>query len=115
FIALNDKTVDTIDSQEMLLSQVIAMSHGEENKKYPYKSIKGNNPCSIIQLNSLKLKNLGFLIALYEHKVFIEACILGIDPFDQWGVQLGKKLALKVKTDKDFLKDNFSSSLHPKA
>jgi len=115
FIGLNDKTVDSIDSQEMLLSQVIAMSHGEEDIKNPYKSIKGNNPCSIIQLNSLKLKNLGFLIALYEHKVFIEACILGIDPFDQWGVQLGKKLALKVKTDKDFLKDNFSSSLHPKA
>jgi len=115
FIGLNDKTVDTIDSQEMLLSQVIAMSHGEEDKKHPYKSIKGNNPCSIIQLNSLKLKNLGFLIALYEHKVFIEACILGIDPFDQWGVQLGKKLALEVKTNKDFLKDNFSSSLHPKA
>ena len=39
FIGLNDKTVDTIDSQEMLLSQVIAMSHGEEDKKYPYKSV----------------------------------------------------------------------------
>jgi glucose-6-phosphate isomerase len=91
------------------------MSHGEEDIKNPYKSIKGNNPCSIIQLNSLGLKNLGFLIALYEHKVFIEATILGIDPFDQWGVQLGKKLALKVKTDKDFLKENFSLSLHPKA
>ena len=115
FIGLNDKTVNAIDSQEMLLSQVIAMSHGEEDKKHPYKSIKGNNPCSIIQLNSLKLKNLGFLIALYEHKVFIESCILGIDPFDQWGVQLGKKLALEVKANKDFLKDNFSSSLHPKA
>jgi glucose-6-phosphate isomerase len=115
FIGLNDKSADSIDSQEMLLSQVIAMSHGEKDIKNPYKSVKGNNPCSIIQLNSLKLKNLGFLIALYEHKVFIEACILGIDPFDQWGVQLGKKLALEVKTNKDFLKDNFSSSLHPKA
>ena len=115
FIGLNDKSADSIDSQEMLLSQVIAMSHGEEDIKNPYKSIKGNNPCSIIQLNSLKLKNLGFLIALYEHKVFIEASILGIDPFDQWGVQLGKKLALEVKTNEDFLKDNFSSSLHPKA
>ena len=115
FIGLNDKLADSIDSQEMLLSQVIAMSHGEKDTKNPYKSVKGNNPCSIIQLNSLKLKNLGFLIALYEHKVFIEACILGIDPFDQWGVQLGKKLALEVKTNKDFLKDNFASSLHPKA
>ena len=115
FIGLNDKSADSIDSQEMLLSQVIAMRYGEKDIKNPYKSIKGNNPCSIIQLNSLKLKNLGFLIALYEHKVFIEACILGIDPFDQWGVQLGKKLALEVKANKDFLKDNFASSLHPKA
>lgn len=115
FIGLNDKSADSIDSQEMLLSQVIAMSHGEKDIKNPYKSVKGNNPCSIIQLNSLKLKNLGFLIALYEHKVFIEACILGIDPFDQWGVQLGKKLALEVKNNKNLLKDNFSSSLHPKA
>ena len=37
-------------------------------------------------------------MALYEHKIFIEALILGIDPFDQWGVQLGKKFASDVKT-----------------
>ena len=91
------------------------MSHGKEDKEDPYKSVRGNNPCSILTLNSLDLKSLGFLLAIYEHKVFIEASILGIDPFDQWGVQLGKKLALEVKTNKDFLKDYFSFSLHPKA
>ena len=42
------------------------------------------------------LKNLGFLIALYEHKVFVQAIIWGINPFDQWGVEWGKELAAQV-------------------
>ena len=115
FIGLNSGEKESLDSYEMLLSQVLAMSHGKEDKEDPYKSVRGNNPCSILKLNSLDLKGLGFLLAIYEHKVFIEASILGIDPFDQWGVQLGKKLALEVQTNKDFLKEYFSSSLHPKA
>ena len=115
FIGLNDATNDFIDSQEMLLSQVIAMSQGEEDQANPYKSIQGNNPCSVIQLKSLRLKNLGFLIALYEHKVFIESLILGVDPFDQWGVQLGKRLALDIKKDKKILTDFFDATFLPKS
>ena len=61
------------------------------------------------------LKGLGFLLAIYEHKVFIEASILGIDPFDQWGVQLGKKLALEAKSNKEFLEDYFSETFLPKS
>lgn len=115
FIGLNNGEKETVDSYEMLLSQVLAMTHGKEDKHSPYKSVKGNNPCSILQLKSIDLKSLGFLLAIYEHKVFIEASILGLDPFDQWGVQLGKKLAFEVKANKEILKDNFSSSLHPKS
>lgn len=115
FIGLNNGEKNFIDSYEMLLSQVLAMCHGKRDKENPFKSVRGNNPCSILQLNSLDLKSLGFLLALYEHKIFIEASILGIDPFDQWGVQLGKELALEAKNNKKFLKDNFSSSLHPKS
>ena len=66
-------------------------------------------------MNSIDLKGLGFLLAIYEHKVFIEAFILGIDPFDQWGVELGKKLALESKSNKNFFTDKFSSSLYPKS
>ena len=84
-------------------------------KDNPFKTIKGNNPCSILKLNSIDLKSLGFLLAIYEHKVFTEASILGIDPFDQWGVQLGKKIASEAKNSKEFLKVNFSKSLHPKS
>tara|TARA_A100000164_G_scaffold373082_1_gene403520 strand:- start:1592 stop:3073 length:1482 start_codon:yes stop_codon:yes gene_type:complete len=115
FIGLNCKEIDTLDSHEMLLAQVLALTHGKEDKDNPFKSIRGNNPCSILQLNSINLKSLGFLLAIYEHKVFIEASILGIDPFDQWGVQLGKELALEAKSDLKFLKDNFSLSLQPKS
>ena len=114
FIGLNSGEKEARDSYEMLLSQVLAMSYGKEDKDSPYKSVRGNNPCSIFQLNSLDLKGLGFLLAMYEHKVFIEASILGIDPFDQWGVSLGKNLVSEAKSNKEFLKDNFSSSLHPK-
>ena len=115
FIGVNNEENESVDSYEMLLSQVLAMTHGKEDKESPFKSIKGNNPCSILQLHNIDLKSLGFLLAIYEHKVFIEASIIGIDPFDQWGVQLGKELALELRSDKRLLKDNFSSSLHPKS
>jgi len=115
FIGVNEASEEVIDSYEMLLSQVLAMTFGREYKESPFKTVKGNNPCSILQLNSLDLKSLGFLLAIYEHKVFIEASILGIDPFDQWGVQLGKKIALETKNNKEFLKDNFSKSILPKS
>jgi len=113
FIGINDGKSGTKDSQEMLLSQVIAMTHGENSDEKHFKSVKGNNPCSIIQLNACDMKNLGFLLAIYEHKTFIEALILGIDPFDQWGVQLGKNLINNVKSNKDFLKGHFSSDFIP--
>lgn len=115
FIGINDGNRDTLDSHEMLLSQVLAMTLGHQDKTNPYKTIRGNNPCSILQLDTLDLKSLGFLLALYEHKVFIEALILGVDSFDQWGVQLGKKLALNAKSNKGFLQGFYSSLLLPKS
>jgi len=53
----------------------------------------GNRPSSTIRFDKLSPEVLGQLIALYEHKVFVEGVIWGIDSFDQWGVELGKKLA----------------------
>ena len=111
FIGINDCDDSTLDSHQMLLSQVLAMTYGLDDRTNPYKSVRGNNPCSILQLDNLDLKSLGFLLALYEHKIFIEALILGIDPFDQWGVQLGKKLASDAKSNQEFLKEYFSSSV----
>jgi len=114
FIGFN-KDKQSKDSYQMMLSQVLAMTLGENNKKEPHKSVRGNNPCSVIQLHSLDLKTLGFLIALYEHKVFFEGLILGVNSFDQWGVQLGKKLAKSSEENSKFLSNYFSSELLPKS
>ena len=59
----------------------------------PHKLHPGNRPSSIILFPRLGPKTLGRLIALYEHKVFTQSVIWGINAFDQWGVELGKKLA----------------------
>ena len=54
---------------------------------------EGNRPSNTIHFKTLTPEVLGQFIALYEHKVFVEGVIWGIDSFDQWGVELGKKLA----------------------
>jgi glucose-6-phosphate isomerase len=59
----------------------------------PYRVHAGNKASNLICYDELTPQVLGQLIALYEHKVFVEGVIWGIDSFDQWGVQLGKKLA----------------------
>jgi glucose-6-phosphate isomerase len=59
----------------------------------PHKVHLGNRPSSIILFPRLGPKTLGRLIALYEHKVYTQSVIWGINAFDQWGVELGKKLA----------------------
>jgi len=59
----------------------------------PHKAIPGNKPSSAIVLNKLTPEALGSLIAMYEHKVFVQSVIWNINPFDQWGVELGKQLA----------------------
>lgn len=55
-------------------------------------SIPGNKPTNILLLKQLTPQNLGALIALYEHKIFVQGVIWGINSFDQWGVELGKQL-----------------------
>ena len=60
-------------------------------------------------MDELTPKNLGRLIAMYEHKVFVMGVILGIDSFDQWGVELGKVLAKKILPE---LEDTKSTTSH---
>jgi glucose-6-phosphate isomerase len=57
---------------------------------------EGNRPTSVILADRLTPRVLGALVALYEHKVFVQGVIWGIDSFDQWGVELGKVLASKI-------------------
>ena len=65
----------------------------------PHKVMPGNRPVSVFMVEQLDPFTLGALIALYEHAVFVQGAIWGIDSFDQWGVELGKKVALGILAD----------------
>lgn len=65
----------------------------EIDRLVPHKVHEGNRPGSVILLPRLEPRSLGRLIAWYEHKVFVQSVIWDVNPFDQWGVELGKKLA----------------------
>lgn len=74
-------------SQALMVGWSAPDEEGHEERVCP-----GNRPSTTILLDSLNPENLGMLLALYEHKVFTQGIIWGINPFDQWGVELGKKL-----------------------
>jgi len=59
----------------------------------PYRACPGNRPSATILLDRLDPHSLGALVAFYEHRTFANAVLLGINPFDQFGVELGKRLA----------------------
>jgi len=94
---------DFIDfsSHEILTANLTAQAdalafgtHGTETP--PHKAYPGNRPSSILFLEKESPRNLGRLIALYEHKVFTQGVIWNINSFDQWGVELGKEIARKL-------------------
>jgi len=68
----------------------------ESRKLYPHKVFDGNRPTNSILFNKLTPGALGSLIAMYEHKIFVQGVIWNIFSFDQWGVELGKQLAKKI-------------------
>jgi glucose-6-phosphate isomerase len=62
----------------------------------PHKVIPGNRPSNTLVLERISPRRLGALVAMYEHKVFAQSAIWGINAFDQWGVELGKELGKSV-------------------
>ena len=62
----------------------------------PQKTFPGNRPSTSILYDRLTPRTLGALIALYEHKIFVQGVVWGVNSFDQWGVELGKQLATKI-------------------
>ncbi len=74
------------------LSQA-GLSDAALERLLPYKLFPGNQPSSTLLYRALDPHTLGMLIALYEHKVFVQSVIWNLNPFDQWGVELGKQLA----------------------
>ncbi|UIZ99541.1 glucose-6-phosphate isomerase [Acinetobacter johnsonii] len=93
-----------IEQHHLALSNCLAQSrllafgnkalNADELSQLPlYKQYEGNQPSSTLLLQELSPYSLGMLIALYEHKVFVQSVIWNINPFDQWGVEKGKEIA----------------------
>ena len=78
------------------LSQGMALMQGHADTQQPSRAIAGNKPSNTLLLSALTPYNLGSLLALYEHKVFVQSVIWDINAFDQWGVELGKRLSQDV-------------------
>jgi glucose-6-phosphate isomerase len=78
------------------LAQTEALMVGQTEGVPPHKVFHGNRPTNTILYEQLTPATLGALIALYEHKIFVQGAIWGINSFDQWGVELGKVLAKRI-------------------
>lgn len=85
------------DTQKELAQS--GLSSKEIEQLAGHRTFRGNSPSTSIWLDEMSPKILGALMALYEHKVFAQAAIWSINPFDQWGVELGKKIAQQLKND----------------
>ena len=72
------------------------MNEADVQRLAPHKVIPGNRPSNILVMNRIAPFELGALVALYEHKVFVQSAIWGINAFDQWGVELGKEMGKEV-------------------
>ncbi len=94
-----------------MLAQANAFMEGSQTggRLDPY-SCPGNRPSSVLLLDELTPKNLGALIALYEHKVFVQGVIWNINSFDQWGVELGKRIAGEISDRLDTQTQDFDAS-----
>jgi len=101
------------DQHDLLLANLIAQgealafgrdaaqlrAEGADPDQIPHRVCPGNRPTTTILLERLDPRNLGRLIALYEHSVFTQGTVFGIDSFDQWGVELGKVLAVRIEQE----------------
>ena len=97
--------IDFIDisSTEILSAnaraQADALAFGTDDPELPpHRQYPGNRPSSMLSLKGSNPRNLGRLIALYEHKVFVQGVVWNVNSFDQWGVELGKEMAKKLLT-----------------
>ena len=115
FIASLEPGEDLADHHFALLTNMLAqanafMNGNAKTGKPDHHSCPGNKPSNVILLDKLNPHNLGALIALYEHKIFVQGVIWNINSFDQFGVELGKKLAREISHDIAGQGDDFDAS-----
>jgi glucose-6-phosphate isomerase len=119
------------DHHDLLMSNVFAqaealafgrtkeevLAEGTAEAIAPHRVMPGNRPTNVILAEELTPRTLGVLVALYEHSVFTQGVVWGIDSFDQWGVELGKALAARIipelesETEPDLEHDSSTSAL----
>src|SRR5690606_24933862 len=103
FIAAVKTPYGNQTQQNMLLANFLAQSAalmgGRDNPDEPHRHFPGNRPSTTILLDALSPQTLGMLLALYEHKVFVQGMLWQINSFDQWGVELGKVLAKNLEPE----------------
>jgi glucose-6-phosphate isomerase len=71
-------------------------AQGSAESLVPHRIFEGNRPSNVLLADELAPFTLGALVALYEHSVFVQGTVWGINSFDQWGVELGKALAQRI-------------------
>ena len=95
-----DKLVSNVFAQAEALAfgktEAEVKAEGVADDLLPHKEFDGNRPTNVVMTQKLDPRTLGRLVALYEHKVFTQGTIWGVNSFDQWGVELGKVLAKKI-------------------
>lgn len=114
FFAQTEALMNGKTEEEVTAELVKAGKSKEEIKKLvKFKTFKGNKPTNSFLLKEVTPKSLGSLIAMYEHKIFVQGIIWNIFSFDQWGVELGKQLANKILPElenQDEVKDHDAST-----
>jgi glucose-6-phosphate isomerase len=106
------------EHHDLLIANVFAqgeaLAFGADNEN-PHRNFPGNRPTNTILAQRLNPRSLGSLVTLYEHSVFTQGAIWGIDSFDQWGVELGKVLAKRIvpelQSDGDLNHDSSTNEL----
>ena len=100
FIGFANPSHPHMPHHEKLLANMLAQSEalveGRISENEPHRNFNGNRPSSTLIFDRLDAYHLGMLIALYEHKIFVQGVIWGINSFDQWGVELGKTMAENI-------------------
>ena len=89
---MNGKSLD-VASEEL---RAAGKSPDEVAFLAPHKVFAGNKPTNSLMMDKVTPSTLGSLIAMYEHKIFVQGVLWNVNSFDQWGVELGKQLAGKI-------------------
>ncbi|AAZ25825.1 glucose-6-phosphate isomerase [Colwellia psychrerythraea] len=103
---MQGKTLTQVESE----LEMSALSTAEISLIAPHKTMKGNTPSNTLVMDLLTPETIGSLLALYEHKIFVQGVLWQVNSFDQWGVELGKQLGTRILSAIDGAEDDLLSA-----